>query len=1709
MAFASFGDLAGSARSTLPGRGPPVFAVHGQVYHAVATLEPAADKRPLYGQLYFYDPAEAMQQRLHAFEGLDEAVLGNLHKMLIYDVRSPASQRGEGQWRRAYNPYARNFMYMHELWQRQGACRSMSFRFKTGVSPDPRRYNTPRAADVAVVYEGETPPTNRVISVYPRPQEGQSELHRPSELSDHLDPMTYPILFPDGQPGWHPQLRFQSTGRGYRTKISMAEFYTYRLMTRDAPSDKTPQHYDMRRRVVVSWDGSVDAELAPAPVGCCRSAMPHAGGRLFQQWLVDVFTRIEGERVDWCRRNQPLLRCETLQGLADYIESGLPSSAQGAGAHQPCPEAASIPDANFAGEATPLHMQVSREKDCRTPLDPHADSPSFSGVPLPRRAPGRRVILPPSYSGSPRELRQCYLDAMAVVQRFGKPDLFVTMTANPSWPEIVANLRAGETAANRPDLTCRVFRLKLRALMEDLIKEGVMGRAVAYTWAVEFQKRGLPHAHILIILQAEDKPRTPADVDELVSAELPNPTTQPELYAAVCKHMRHGPCGPANPQCPCMDPNTKTCTRNYPREFQGETVFNLGGYPLYRRRRLHPGEAVARTTGPGYEQSSRWIVPYNPYLLLRYDCHLNVEVCTSIKAVKYLYKYIHKGPDRANLVVGEPEDEIAQHIDARYVAAPEAAWRIFRFPLHDKSHAVERLPVHLPRGQSVLFQEGLEHEAYSRALTKETKLEAYFNLNRERHALATAAGKSRAEPLPYQDTPLFYVWRDGRWQRRQRAAQSDRVIGRLYSAGMKEGERYYLRVLLQHIGGAMCYQDLLSKRGMDLQPLSPAQHHSTFREAALALGLLDDDQLAKETLDDAVAVTTVSAASLRRVFVMVLEWLPVPDAGALWTRYAQEMGEDFVRAGLTLEAAEDRALHEVQALIRERGLPLECYSLPEPRGTGNADWGTVELQRELDYDRQHEQMEYERLIKLIQACPEQLAAWEAIQSALAGSEANVVFIDGPAGSGKTTLYKAVLHQLRANGEIGLPHAILGLAALLMPGGRTTHSRYKLPVPLPLRDATCGVKPTSSRGRLLYRASVAIWDEIANAPLAAIEAVDGLYKDLTGDRTKPFGGKVMILGGDFRQIPPVIRRINQDSIRDHTLHGASFWDTPSMVKLNLSSNHRAAGDASYASFLCAVGDGTYSGIDGIVPSALHPASVRLPANIVDESMGGLELLSWVYPNPPSSTHDEIALAEYYAGRAVVTPTNADAEGLSKEMLGRLSTPLAVLLSRDEVLDATPAEKDQFPEDFLNGCATSGMPPHRLELRPGALVICLRSIAPDKGVSNGTRAVVLKVHRHLLELVLVTAPHTGKVVHLPRANCDSSAEGELPFTLRRRQFPVRLAWAMTINKSQGQDFKVRLGVCLPRPVFAHGQLYVALSRGSGYDGVRVVVEQDAGGLQGVYKGVEGHPDGTYTLNIVNRSLLTSSRSEVPGTNATQTLSPLEEEPPSIPMPEPEASSECEVSIGCSMSAASSIGHPLERCEEDLMKQDALDAAIVGEGLPGAGASETAVETPAVCGRCGRSGHLDGQCPSYVVPPLRHPDATSRGVGPHMRELDTDGILATTTRGKADGKDSNCLIDSLRQLLRPSAQVARIRRALQLEYRTGASRVTANNFLQFDFHVRAVIKHLGLDPSLFTATCVDLVHRGHGDVIGSGARKIYLARQGQNHFIPLFPRASRGRA
>jgi len=503
------------------------------------------------------------------------------------------------------------------------------------------------------------------------------------------------------------------------------------------------------------------------------------GRRLFQQFAVDTYIKIESSRLDYIRNHQDDIRADLYQGLVDSLHAG-------------------------EGRAEAI---------------------------------GKRTVMPSSFIGGPRDMRRRYMDAMALVRRFGKPDIFLTMTCNPNWDEIKRELYPGQTPQDRPDLVVRVFRAKLQELKDRLLKKDILGKVRAHVYVVEFQKRGLPHAHFLLIMDRKYKITCPEQYDRLISAELPNKKKYPVLYKMVTKHMMHGPCGVLNHNCPCTK-GRDSCKNRYPRPFCDVTVQGKDSYPVYRRREDGRKEKVR-----GHELDNRWVVPYNPYLLRLFNCHINVEACGSIKAVKYLFNYIYKGHDRASVAIKEADkedseanvDEIKQYRDARWVTPPEALWRIYGFDLSDRYPSVLSLQLHLPDMHMVSFhrRQGIRR-VLDRPGADKSMLTAYFEKNRTDE---TARG------VLYRDFPEFYTWQaQGKvWQNRVRR-DTLRQIGRIVSANPAEGERYYLRVLLNHVAGATSFECLRTMDGKILP---------TFREAAERRGLIEEDNTLNESLIEA------------------------------------------------------------------------------------------------------------------------------------------------------------------------------------------------------------------------------------------------------------------------------------------------------------------------------------------------------------------------------------------------------------------------------------------------------------------------------------------------------------------------------------------------------------------------------------------------------------------------------------------------------------------------------------------------------------------------------------------------------------------------------------------------------------------------------------------------------------------------------------------
>ncbi|XP_074301119.1 uncharacterized protein LOC141632472 [Silene latifolia] len=246
--------------------------------------------------------------------------------------------------------------------------------------------------------------------------------------------------------------------------------------------------------------------------------------KAYHQFLVDGFASVESHRLKFIRYNQDLLRMDNYNNLRRAVERGdiWPSSA------------------------------------------------------------GSRLIVPSSLVGGGLYMRVNYLDTMTICRWFGYPDLFITFTCNPKWPEItrfVSNM--GLKPKDHPDILSRVFKIKLEELMIDLKEPHILGRVIAVVYTIEFQKRGLRHAHILLFLHREDKFPEAAVIDKTISAEMPDPVENPVLHAVVCTHMIHGPCGTAKPQSPCMVGST--CSKHFPKKCTERTTIGEDGYPVYKR----------------------------------------------------------------------------------------------------------------------------------------------------------------------------------------------------------------------------------------------------------------------------------------------------------------------------------------------------------------------------------------------------------------------------------------------------------------------------------------------------------------------------------------------------------------------------------------------------------------------------------------------------------------------------------------------------------------------------------------------------------------------------------------------------------------------------------------------------------------------------------------------------------------------------------------------------------------------------------------------------------------------------------------------------------------------------------------------------------------------------------------------------------------------
>ncbi|XP_058768606.1 uncharacterized protein LOC131642370 [Vicia villosa] len=411
--------------------------------------------------------------------------------------------------------------------------------------------------------------------------------------------------------------------------------------------------------------------------------------RLFQQFLVDGYAMMESERLNWLRDNQSKLRVGKYNNLA-------------------------------------------AQTDCDTRNE--------------HQKRGKRVVLPSTFVGSKRYMDQLYFDGMAISSQLGFPDLFVTFTCNPNWPEIKRALSGtGLQPHDRPDIISKVFKIKFDTLMDDITKHHVVGKVIALPkyyieltfnlidmYTIEFQKRGLPHAHILIFLHPKSKYPTPSDIDKIISAEIPDPTVHPNLYKLVRAHMMHGPCGLARMTSQCM--KNGRCSKYYPKKFIEDTIVDVEGYPLYRRR------------------SKTFTIEKNGY------DRITAAVSTNSS---------------------QPVDEIQQYLDCR-------------------KPVVERMFYHLVGEKPIYYTDYARMEnVLETASVTESMFTAWLVAN---------AKYEEAQTLTYGQFVSKFVYHKKKreWKPRKKGF----TIGRLIWVPPTTGELFYLRMMLTVAKGPTTYEEI-------------------------------------------------------------------------------------------------------------------------------------------------------------------------------------------------------------------------------------------------------------------------------------------------------------------------------------------------------------------------------------------------------------------------------------------------------------------------------------------------------------------------------------------------------------------------------------------------------------------------------------------------------------------------------------------------------------------------------------------------------------------------------------------------------------------------------------------------------------------------------------------------------------------------------------
>ncbi|CAM9308372.1 unnamed protein product [Heterosigma akashiwo] len=632
------------------------------------------------------------------------------------------------------------------------------------------------------------------------------------------------------------------------------------------------------------------------------------------------------------------------------------------------------------------------------------------------------------------------------------------------------------------------------------------------------------------------------------------------------------------------------------------------------------------------------------------------------------------------------------------------------------------------------------------------------------------------------------------------------------------GDLFYLRLLLLHVQEPTSFDDLLTFN---------SSINSTFQDACIARGIMQSDNIWDDTMKEASQAATPS--SLRNLFAIMCCHNQLSNPKHLFDTCCEQMrAEDFEHEGYPSEQARNLALLEIEKDVLDMDFTMEKIGLYVPV---HLDPVEVQIDRQWHLSRQsmaqtfHGQYDMNNLKpKQLSIAKQVLALAEQVQNG-DRTTAKIIYVKGGGGTGKTVLMNTVIWEASQRTTSTNPPlnvaacAFSGIASTLLIGGTTLHKRFHLPLE---EGRVPSVSPNSKQGQFLRSVHLFVFDEGSMIPLWVWKAIDNLLRDIhksdPDEELPPMGGTAVMLSGDFAQILPILEHASRAQVVANCLTQWSEWAdlvTPNMQVL--TENLRAyPGAIEFVNFLEDLGSGKLSG--QVDPN--NPDLVALPAECC-VSKG--KVVEFVFDGLTAEN------VEQYSDCCILTPWNQVAEEINRQVLERLDVEAKTFFSNDHAeLSGTDEENSDpdllYPSEILNAELPSGFPPHELTLKIGAIVILLRTLSLGKKMCNGRRMKVIRMTEHAILLKHIGELSFMPPVWVPRIIFISKP---MPFTFRRTQFPVKLAFCLSIDKSQGSTFR-KVGIVLPRPVFSHGHLYVGYSRTKSFDCIRVEILHNAEGL-----------------------------------------------------------------------------------------------------------------------------------------------------------------------------------------------------------------------------------------------------------------------------------------